>query len=93
MKPNVHFCSLHVLVHGQVILYATSKLCGSERLFIVRLMYKEVGYVINYMLWHSATRNVSDFGMASSSVYVAILQLKGSDMCRSSRLILENWHL
>ena len=41
-------------------------------------------HVINYMLWQSATRNVSKhifqtsyFGLASASVDVAILQLKG----------------
>ena len=41
------------------------------------------------MVWHSARRNVNDFGMASSSVDVASLQLKGADMCWSSRLILD----
>ena len=49
-------------------------------------------HVINYMFWHSATRNVSEhvlqhktlsnFRMASASVDVAILQLKGQ-ICAS----------
>ena len=43
IKPNAHFYSLHV--HVQVILYAICKVYGSERLLIVRLIYKEVVYM------------------------------------------------
>ena len=57
-------------------------------------------HVINYMLWHSATGNVSEhilhpktlsnFGMASASVDVAILQLKGQICCG---LLANSWKL